>query len=791
MVQAAEIGGVKLEPRPPVRTHDRYYDTETGDLLRQNLALRVREQGGQRTAGLRTVDGRDRALPDDLDLLGADGQGRDLVLPPGALAAAVREVAGDAALEPLLSLRQYRTPRVARDGEAVLGGLSFDVVVYEVPGSRVVSNEVEVHDRGGLLDALAPVFDEQGLEPAQRSTFARALLRHPRTLGQPVLLLPDEARALEHAAAQGDTGVRRRAAVALLDARGFRPDTIAAQTGMSMARVKHWRQRFREVRLGVLEPEPSPAPVRRPSPRVAAVRPSEPSIDGHAPPPSASRTGHTEREAAPEPPAASREPAGDGMPGDPSGVADMAELLELFSPSTPDTPLLSGDPLEDESDALEDADDAPAPEALPLQPRNPYPVVLGPVPVASPSAKDHQLAPDAVAPPAPRTEPAPPPVPGLAAAQSPLPARRGPPDAGEPSQDPFAEVDLRALRRDRAGSGGSARYQATDDAPATDETPEPAAQAPTASAGPAQPVSDPAPRHPETPTRAPAERAPLHGDTPLPLAARRALGDHLGQFEARADAFLVSRAPSDARKLLIAAQRLRLTVETFGQTLPPTAVRRLISSLRPLVDDLDAGLDYARGAALSPARRDLARLSAASVASAAARLGSGQHHAWGARSHRLLAHLDRQHQLGLRVGDYAAVPADDFVGAPGDVPAPTRLRHILGSALWARFEAVRAFQDDLAHPTPDLAAHLAVALSALRFVLGLVEATGDGYVADVSAALDAAERSVARARHRAVAAALGVAQGTVTAELAPVAEVWSEVTAPAFKKRLATVAAAV
>lgn len=209
------------------------------------------------------------------------------------------------------------------------------------------------------------------------------------------------------------------------------------------------------------------------------------------------------------------------------------------------------------------------------------------------------------------------------------------------------------------------------------------------------------------------------------------------------------------------------------------------------MDDLDAGLDYARGAALAPHRQDLARLSAASVASAAARLGSGGHHAWGARSRRLLAHLDHQHKQGLRVGDFAEVPLDDFVGQPGDVPTPTRLRHILGSTLWSRFEAVRAFQDDLDHPTPDLAAHLAVALSALRFVLGLIEQTGEGYVADVTAALDAAERAVARARHRAVGAALGVAPGTVPDELAPVAQVWAEVAAAPFKKRLATIAAAV
>ena len=786
LVQAAEIGGVRLEPLAPVRVHDRYFDTEAGDLMRRGLSLRVREQGGQRTVGLRWIEPSEAPLPPDQDLLGDDHRvpGR-LDLPPGPLAAAVGGATGGAPLEALVSLRQYRTPRVAHIGDLRLGVLSFDVLVYEVPGARVVSNEVEVEDEDDLLERLADVFREEGLEEAARSKFARAVLRLPRTLAQPALLLPDELRQLEAAAAAPDVQRRRRASVALLDARGFRPDTIAAQTGLSMARVKHWRQRFREVRLGVLDPEPDAVPSRRPAARVAAVRPSEPSEERQARPPTAARL----RPAADEtPPDASSPATGDGLPGDPGGAADMAELLELFSPGIPDTPLLGDDPIvadrEDDDQAAEEPQGPPLhPPAstepigdvvsadLPAPIRNPYPVILGPVPTPprlAPTGGDAEsLAPPTPGEP-PTGAPAPARVPPAPVAPSPAAPNQTESPTDEAAQDPFAEVDLAALRRHRSVG---ARYQAVEESP------------------PDRPSGDGQTGEPAATSRPVPE--PLEGDTPLLEATRRALGGQLGAFESQAQAFLGSRAPSDARRLLIAAQRLRLTVETFEQSLPPQAAARLVTALRPLVDDLDAGLDYARGAALAPHRTDLARLSGASVTSAAARLGSGRHLAWGERSRRLLAHLDRQRDRGLLRSDFGPVPPDDFVGEPGEVPTPTRLRHILASTIWTRFETIRAFQDDLDRPTPALAAHLAVALSALRFVLGLVEGTGEGYVADVAAALDAAEREVAQARHRAVGAALGVAPGTVLHELAAVRHVWGEVTAPAFRKRLATVAASV
>ena len=784
LVQAAQIGGLRLEPLAPVRVTDRYYDTDAGDLLRRGLALRVREQGGQRTVGLRALDAFAADLPADVTMTGfSDGRAvsAGLEMLPSDFAEAVRGAASGSPVRPLLSLRQYRTPRLARDGAETVGVLSFDVVVYEAPGARVVSNEVEVEPRGGdLLARLADAFRLHDLEITTRSTFERAVLRHTRTLAQPVLLLPDEVRELEYLAASGKAQERRRAQALLLDARGFRPDTIAAQTGLSMARVRHWRQRFREVRLDMFDPARTALDRRAALP--LADRPPASSADEPSPTPPPPTPPPMERSADPpprpspsrpdapsSPPAAGRRAhaGGDGMPtsgaSDAIGAADMAELLELFSPALPDTPLPSDlplpDPAEDyDDDAFDRLDEEPAgPDAPALQeapaasasPLNPYPVVLGPVAPAAPPAA-HAPAQGRVA-----TPDGARPAPGVTGPSRPLAGR---------SPDPFAEVDLRRLRRDRAAPTG--RRQGPQAGPGGG----PLAVVRSAPAGPAH---------------RPSERPSFSGDAPLLEAAHQSLGYHLGRFEDRASRFLGSRAPSDARRLLIACHGLRLTVETFEQALPPHAGRRLVQALRPLAEDLNAGLDRARSAAMAPQRDDLARRAVASLASAAGRLDSHRQHEWGAWTHRLLAHLDRQRDLGLRVDDWAPPPPDDFVGEPGDAPTPTRLRHTLGSALWGRFESIRAFEDDLAAPTLDIASHLAVALSSLRFVLGLVEGAAGPALAGVAAALDAAEREVARARHRAVGSVLSAA------DLAVVVEVWSEITAPPFKRRLADVLAAI
>ena len=710
LVQAAEIGGFRLEPESPVRVLDRYYDTDDGELLRRGLGLRVREEGGRVGASLRTL-GESAEASAEVDLEGPVGDA-PLHLPPSVVADTVRAAIGEDALRPLLTLRQYRTPRTAFDGPIPVGRLSFDVVVYEVPGAREVSNEVEIISASGadLLAQLGPVFEARGLEPVEQSAFERGILRMRRTLAEPALLLPEERRQLEEVVAFGDDpSLRRRAHVLLLDARGFRPDTIASQTGLSMARVQFWRERFREVRLGVLDPDPAP-------PRRASLATSTPpSVPSSGAPGAPLPSGGAPAEATAPLPGGSE---GDGLAGrdleDPTQALDMADLLDLFSPTLPDTPFFDGHTGADEEaglDAPEVPRSVPTPDRLSVSspPRNPYPVVLGPVQVTPAGSR--------------RTE-----------------------------EDPFSEVDLSRLRRAaRTGAAASPRP-----APAAEEV-----------------------RGRET---APGlVRPKLDGDTPLLAAAEAMLAYAVAVFDEQAARFLDTQAPSAARRLLVAAHGLRMTVETFGDVLPAAAGDRLVAALRPLAVDLDEALETARVALAEGGRADLVRQATATLGTAAERLRGGRE-PWGARARRLVERLAAQSAAGARRSDDAPL-ADDFVGAPGDAPSPTRLRHMLGSAVWSRFEAIRALEDDLRAPSPALASHFAVALSGLQFVLSLVEPSGGRAVGELSEALGAAEAAAVELRQR-------HASGHADA-LEDLADLWAEVTSLPFKKRVAGVVATV
>ena len=468
----------------------------------------------------------------------------------------------------------------------------------------------------------------------------------------------------------------------------------------------------------------------------------------------------------------------------------MAALLDLFSPALPDTPFLDIEGDADDEDETEPRDRVEA-EELHTEPE--------PAAVEEAQEDDVAEAPTADAEPEWR---------------EPYPVILGPIAEDEPAEDAFAEVDLSALHTDPSGSAPAEveTEDTTGPAPepfpideladheqgtselvsgapdASDDTaasplPEPPA-IPVENAGLAAGGDERAGSARQTEAR---PRPVVRGDTPLLTAARVTVAYHVAAFEEAAARFVASRKPSDARRLLVALHRLRLAVETFAPALPVWASGRLVAVLRPLAEDLEAALDAGRSALLdSPARNVLARRAAAGLAAAADRLQSSRQRDWGARAGRLLDLLDAQQAAGLLRPDDAA-PADDFVGQPGDAPTATRLRHVAGSALWSRFEAIRAAEDDLDRPTSDLAAHLAVAVSALRFTLGLVGEEADG-AHEVAAALGAAEQALAEARQRAVAARLGaVDPSDAEADLDVVAHVWRELTDRPFRAELAAV----
>ena len=337
LVQASTLAGFRLDALPPASVHDTYYDTPDGGLLTEGLQLRVREQDGGAVAALQGLDGAPVEV--DVALATAPRRGAPLVPPHGplldALQTALALAPGDRErLDPLVSLRQYRTPRVAYDGARLVGLLSFDVVVVENVGDSQGTNELEVDHAIPAPDLarLDPVLRAAGLVAEPRSKYERALLRLRRDENEALLLLPRERELLQQIAEGGEPTARRRARVILLSSRGYGAGTVAAQTGLNAARVLHWKRLFLEHRLGM--------------------------VGGAAPPPGSSRPytiSEIVRDAAPGPPAS--EPSsldlGDGAAEAPIGQPPLSQTASTQAVESPEaTPTAELEPHVSADDGL-------------------------------------------------------------------------------------------------------------------------------------------------------------------------------------------------------------------------------------------------------------------------------------------------------------------------------------------------------------------------------------------------------------------------------------------------------
>ena len=752
LLQARSLAGFGLRPLPPRRVNDRYEDTDDGALLAEGLTLRLREQEGEWSAALRPVRrGAGRSVEASFGVAWAPPEG-ELPVPPGPLADAVRRVVGSGPVAPLLRLRQYRTPRLAYDQGRLVALLSFDVVVYEVPGANVVSNELEVELGPEGTDAdlgrLEPVLRDHGLEPVALTKLERGVLRLHRGLDEPVLLLPGERAALDGLLASPDAPLQRRARVVLLDARGYRTVTIAGQVGLSTSRVRHWQQQFRAHRMGIFESED--ASDRDPMRTVPTYRVSEIVEHGEEPTPAKSAPVERPNEAsappneAPERPdkasaplAPERSPArpptsiGDGSPSQ-APFAD-GPTVRLSDDARPG--LVSGEPGSDESGADAEPHDMAALLELFHTSDTGTPLLADDEPLVDEDRADERLTEEELV-------------------EEPL--------ADEGGSDPAARVGPRPARTPVSLPGLSAPGS------------------PDASLGGERRVE------PSTPPAAAGShrRAFLAPETPILDAARDTLAHYVAGYDRSVTRFASEPTPRTAQRLLLAAHRVRLAVEAFDAYVPAAAAARLVSVLRPLAASLDhvveldrvveAGVDAAataRDEALDAARRHLT---------------PDRHRVWMDRADRVVGRLAEQVRSGLLVGDDFPVVGDDWVGRPGDRPVPSRLRHILASVVWDRYESVRAFEDDVDDRMSMLTAHhLAVAVSGLHFALGLASKASDARaVREAAAQLDEAERVVAAFR----TAARGRLGG---ASASDVRDAWASLEQSSFRQLLGTITAAI
>jgi len=708
LLQARELGGFQLQALPPRRVNDRYEDTDDGALLAQGLTLRLREQEGEWTGTLRPIR-RGVAGPVAEAAYGVawtppDGQ---LPLPPGELAEAVRRIVGTDPVAPLIRLRQYRTPRLAYDGTRLAALLSFDVVVYEVPGAHVVSNELEVElaQSGTQADLrrLSPVLQRNGLEPVRLTKLERGILRVHRSVDEPILLLPEERVALGAYVASSEPMMQRRARVVQLDARGYRALTIAGQVGLSTSRVRHWQQQFREHRMGIFKPADEPGDLA--ASVIPAYRVSEIVDRGDGSPPSES---------------ASSEDA-------------MAEAAERSVPQ-PSTSVGDGSPSQ-------------------------IPFAEGPtvaIPV-SPVERAHQPEEGADEPEGGGSELA------TEASSEEAEADREPEDMAELLEmfQP-AETETPLLADEDLGEDADLVADTLEEEVAVEE---PASSTP----------------QPNTPTH---RRTFLATDTPILSAAHDTLAHYIASYDRSVERFQSDPGARAAQRLLLAAHRVRLAIEAFDAYVPEAAAARLVYALRPLAASLDHAVELERILQVEGGEAATGRDEALNAA--ARHLTRERHRIWMERASRVTGRLAEQLRSGLLIGDDFPLVTDDWVGQPGDRPMPSRLRHILASVVWERYESVRAFQDEVDDGLTPLAAHhLAVAVSGLHFALGLASKASDpSAVREAASQLDDAERVVAAFR-----TATRSRSGDTTE--ADVRQAWASLEEASFRQLLGSVTAAI
>ena len=283
-----------------------------------------------------------------------------------------------------------------------------------------------------------------------------------------------------------------------------------------------------------------------------------------------------------------------------------------------------------------------------------------------------------------------------------------------------------------------------------------------------------------------ARLARVSGETPILEAAWLTIGHQVSAFESATDELFRDAGARQARRLFLSAHRVRLALESFAPYLPDRAVERMTGALRRLVQTLDLALDYDRATDADPsltARRD------ACLDEARAILEGGRQRAWGHRSRRLLGRLQSQGREGLLIGDDFPAAPDDFIGEVGDRPVPSRLKHVLGSLVWRRYEDVLAFEDEIDGAiSADLAYHFATAVSGLHFVLGLAEATTPDAARELAQVLDQAEALAAAYRHERRTAELAGGAEAFAHSPDELREVWRLLASPEFRRRLSTVA---
>ena len=754
LLAAKTLGGYRLEPLASVQVHDTYLDTAAGDLLNQGYVLRLRKQGDDVLATLKSMGGAEGPLHRRIEIEATVDQALDeegrLDLPEGPLQESLEQLIGDAALVPLLQFRQYRSPRVVFDGKRLVGVLSLDVIATETEVGPDVSHQVEVElaedGREADIYRLDPILKELGLEDAESSKFARGLVLLQRSPATAILLLPEEQAALRKYQEAGTPLLRRRARILLLSARGLNPSAVANKVGLSLLRVEHWVDAFRRRRMDIFEDATTHRGALLGASRVRRYDIAELVSAGPPVPSLFSSDGHLEQKWAgltsghANSPRSRNDIDGDGTDASSEIVRKESIEVERYA-ADPVSAVSMGD----------GAGGRPPIVEHPVEERA----------EAGAMIEDSQM----LVPPEPEVRHV---------------------KAAAPEQVPVvAEVATGVdIRLSTTG---------TEDAGSTNVT------------APVIPIP---------------ERPVLRAEDSVLSATERVLryqyAWHTDAVNRVADTVGESRS---IRRLLIAVHRLRIPLQLFGDYLPPTPVQRLHQWLRGMarsldaLSDLDHCIEHVASARAEASEDEAAGFGVvldslneerkAAWKAVQVRLGNTAHTQWMHRFETLLGWLVQQVHEGVVVGEFSPIEPDNYLENPAGLPQRTRLQHMLGSAVWRRYEGLRTFDSTIGVATDDLLHPLGVACAAMQYVLALTSGCSEEPIRDVSGPMARLETHLAMLHHaRRTADTLdtfadvdGVAnlrdrlRDVQTEVITEVAEMWGALIEPTYRQSLARIVA--
>jgi triphosphatase len=163
------LDGLIIEPRPALKIHDTYFDTDDWRIHRAGFALRIRSESGKAEATLKSLRSRSAEMADRRELSeNLNGTGTEAIAHlTGPVGTRVQAVSGAHSLQPLFEVhtsRQRYAVHAAND-ETPIGEIALDETVIATPHGQPQTSlqRVEVE---ALTDAHEPL---QTLVKALRS----------------------------------------------------------------------------------------------------------------------------------------------------------------------------------------------------------------------------------------------------------------------------------------------------------------------------------------------------------------------------------------------------------------------------------------------------------------------------------------------------------------------------------------------------------------------------------------------------------------------------------------------